>query len=605
MHLSRQDPDMKLKRFPLATLALSLVLLTTHVFAATATLPWKTWQDSHFAKAKKESRFILLDLEAVWCHWCHVMEQKTYSDPRVAALIAKHYIPVKVDQDARPDLGKRYEDYGWPATIVFDADGREIVKLRGFIPPERMVSILEAIVKDPSPIRYFDYLRDNPTEISGDAVLSTENRDELTARFYRTHDFSVGGLDQPQKFMDRDSVELALTLGHAGDKRAMQMARQTLDGALNLIDPAWGGAYQYSTDNDWNHHHFEKIMSVQADYLRLYANAWRQSHDARYLEAAKAIRRYVKNFLTSPEGVFYVSQDADLVQGEHSEDYFKLDDSARRALGVPRVDTHIYARENGWMISALVALSQTGSDAAALQDAMAAARWIEKHRSLPDGGFRHDSRDSAGPYLDDNLAMARAYLALYVASADRLWLTRAQRAAGFIARNFKADKGGFLTSAKRGKLQPRPNTDENIQTARLFNELSHYTGRKEFRKYAEHAMRYLVTDEIATYRRTEPGILLADREMSSDPTHITIVGGKRDTTALAFYRRALAFPAGYRRIEWWDRNEGRLPNPDVEYPALKRPAAFICTDKICSSPIYDEAEIEPTIQRLAGSKPEQ
>ena len=596
---------MNFKHLLLATATVSLTLLSAPTFATstTSTLAWKSWQDSHFTKAKKEQRFILLDLEAVWCHWCHVMEQKTYSDPRVAALIAKHYIPVKVDQDARPDLGKRYEDYGWPATIVFDADGKEIVKLRGFIPPERMASILEAIVKDPSPIRYFDYLRDNPTEISREAALSTENREELTDRFFRTHDFNMGGLNQDQKFMDHDSVELALTLAHAGDKRAAQMAQQTLTGALNLIDPAWGGAYQYSTDGDWKHHHFEKIMSVQADYLRLYASAWRHTQDARYLDAAKAIRRYVKNFLTSPEGAFYVSQDADLVQGEHSEEYFKLDDAARRALGVPRVDTHIYARENGWMISALVALAETDSDEVALQDAITAARWVEKNRGLLGGGFRHDTKDSAGPYLDDNLAMARAYMTLYVASADRQWLVSARRTADFITKTFKARDGGYLTSVKRGKLPPRPNTEENIQTARLFNELAQYSGKTTYRLNAEHAMRYLVTDEIATYRRTEPGILLADREMRTPPTHITIVGAKRDATSLALYRHALAFPDGYRRIEWWDRAEGRLPNPDVAYPKLAKPAAFICTDRICSSPIYDPDEIAPTIQRLARSEP--
>ena len=199
---------MKHNRYLFAA-ALILALVVHPAFASSASLPWKTWQDSQFGKAKKEQRFILLDLEAEWCHWCRVMEQKTYADPRVAALIAKYYIPVKVDQSARPDLGRRYENYGWPATIVFDADGREIVKLRGYIPPERMISILEDMVKDPSPIRYFDFLRDNPTEISKDAVLSAENREKLTGRFYRSHDFKIGGLKQEQKFLDRNSVELA------------------------------------------------------------------------------------------------------------------------------------------------------------------------------------------------------------------------------------------------------------------------------------------------------------------------------------------------------------------------------------------------------------
>jgi uncharacterized protein YyaL (SSP411 family) len=83
---------------------------------------WQPWSDSVFAQAQKEGRFVLLNLGAVWCHWCHVMDEITYRDPKVIELIRSHYIPVWVDEDSRPDLSNRYEDYGWPATIVFGAD---------------------------------------------------------------------------------------------------------------------------------------------------------------------------------------------------------------------------------------------------------------------------------------------------------------------------------------------------------------------------------------------------------------------------------------------------------------------------------------------------
>src|SRR4029077_19331200 len=119
-------------------------------------IAWQPWSEDAFARAQREKRFILLDLEAVWCHWCHVMDETTYRDPKVAAVIERHYIALKVDQDARPDLSRRYDEYGWPATVVFAADGIEIVKRRGYIPPERMVRLLEAIVTDPSPIKYLD-----------------------------------------------------------------------------------------------------------------------------------------------------------------------------------------------------------------------------------------------------------------------------------------------------------------------------------------------------------------------------------------------------------------------------------------------------------------
>ena len=94
---------------------------------------------------------MILDLEAVWCHWCHVMEKTTYANPEVQELLASKYLPVRVDQDANPDLANRYGDWGWPATIVFGPDGTEIAKIRGYIEPERMQDLLKAIIDDPSP----------------------------------------------------------------------------------------------------------------------------------------------------------------------------------------------------------------------------------------------------------------------------------------------------------------------------------------------------------------------------------------------------------------------------------------------------------------------
>jgi hypothetical protein len=114
-------------------------------------IAWQSWSGDLFARAKHEHKFVLLDLEAVWCHWCHVEDDITYRDPQVIALINSKYIAVKVDQDSRPDISNRYEDYGWPATIVFNADAGEIVKRRGYLPPKEMASMLQAIIDDPTP----------------------------------------------------------------------------------------------------------------------------------------------------------------------------------------------------------------------------------------------------------------------------------------------------------------------------------------------------------------------------------------------------------------------------------------------------------------------
>src|SRR5262249_28774652 len=133
-------------------------------------------------------------------------------------------------------------------------------------------------------------------------------------------------------------------------------------------------------------------------------------------EAALSIRRYLDAFLESADGTFYVSQDADLNPGEHGDEYFALDDAARRARGIPRVDTHVYAAQNGQIIEALATWSEASGDADALSEARRAADAMIAQRALDGGGFAHDAHDASGPYLGDSLAMGRAFLALYRAT---------------------------------------------------------------------------------------------------------------------------------------------------------------------------------------------
>ncbi|MEO8630922.1 MAG: DUF255 domain-containing protein [Betaproteobacteria bacterium] len=568
--------------------------------AGQSSIVWHDWSEDLFAQAKREKRYILLDLEAVWCHWCHVMEKTTYQDPKVTQLIGKHYIAIRADQDARPDLSRRYDEYGWPATVVFAPDGTEIVKRRGYIPPERMGSLLQAIVKDPTPMQYRDQA--GLDTFSRTPILAAPLEKELRTRFIKTHDFALGGLDQEQRFLDHDAVEYQLMQARKGDAQARTMATQDLNGAMALIDPVWGGMYQYSTDRDWQHPHYEKILAIQAEAIRLYAlGAMTLNHPA-YIDAAKNIHRYVTQFLSGPEGAFYVSQDADVVRGEHSADYFALNDAARRKRGMPAIDKHLYSREQGWMAQALVQLYSATLDQRYLQQAVAALDWAVVHRALPAGGFRHDESDAAGPYLEDTLAMGRGMLAAYTATGDRKWLARSEAAGRFVKQTFAAPQGaGYLTAVDRRQvLKPKPQIDENLAAARFFNLLARYTGNEDYAAQSQRAMRYLVTREVALLRSTEPGILIADFEVTSDPVHLTIVGPKDDPNARALFESALRYPASYRRIEWWDRREGAMPNADVQYPELAKAAAFVCTSGACSLPQFEPGQIITLAERLDG-----
>ncbi|HYM61905.1 MAG TPA: DUF255 domain-containing protein [Thermoanaerobaculia bacterium] len=567
-------------------LAIALVALPSH---AADSIHWVSWSDDVFARAKRENRFVLLDLEAVWCHWCHVMDEMTYSDAEVIKLINARYIAVRVDQDSRPDLSNQYEDYGWPATIVFAADRSEIVKRSGYIPPKPMASMLQAIIDDPTPGP--SVVPEPKLTFASGGALGPTLRASVEQAHREFYDAKNGAWGFSHKYLDPNSVEYSLSVARHGDADGKRMARQTLTAERALLDPAWGGVYQYSTGGVWSEPHFEKIMAMQAGNLRVAALAYELWGDPGDLATAEAIHRFLDNFLRDSDGAFYTSQDADVVEGEHSAEYFAASDAERRKRGIPRVDKHIYARENGWAIEALVRLYEATGKPETLAEATRAAQWVLAHLHNNDGGFRHGveaASNSGGPYLADTLAMGRAMLALYEATADRAWLNRAESAAVYIRRTFKASPG-YLT-APPGPLGAKRQRDENIDAARFANLLYRYGGRPADKTMAANAMRYVAAEGVADLRPVG-GVLLADLELQSEPLHITVVGGKKDPAAQALFTAALRTPSAYKRIDWQEPGQKPLPNTTIQYPVLSKAAAFLCTENRCSRPMYAASDL--------------
>ncbi len=556
---------------------------------------WNDWSAASFARAKAQKKPVFLYLEAVWCHWCHVMQDKTFSQPGVQKQLAEQFVAIKVDHDADPGLANRYRDYGWPALIFLSPDGLDLVKRAGFIGPGPFSALLTAVAEDPTPEARSAAA---PVLEAGPSRLADSGRAYLLRRHEQSFDPDLGGLRIAQKFMDRDGVEYSLQNLAVPGERAK--AIKTLDAALALIDPVWGGVYQYSTGGNWQNPHFEKIMRVQAGYLRLYAMAYRQLGDPKYLQAARDIQRYLIEFLRSPEGAFYVSQDADLNPGEKSAAYFALDDAARRKLGMPRVDRHQYADANALAVEALVALYFASGDEQSLAHALRAANWLLNNRRGSGGLMRHSKTSEAAPHLSDSLFTARAALSLYAATAQREWLQLADELGAAIGKIFRDDEAGFVTEIMPTgvPLQPRPHLAENIAAARLFNLLFHYSGKAAHRDSALHAMRFLAAVAAQKQVFEEAGILLADTELRTDPVHLTVVGAKDDENAEALFQVARSAEGSYRRVEWLDRREGDLPHADVTYPAFKRPAGFVCTAGRCSRPSFEPEDYARQIDRL-------
>jgi uncharacterized protein YyaL (SSP411 family) len=588
-----------------AALFVCIVGSTAH---AGTPIAWQTtWNDVLFTQAAAQHRFVLLDLHAVWCHWCHVMDETTYTDAQVQRSIGRNFVAVSIDADSDPDLTSRYGNWGWPATIVLAPDGTEIVKRRGYIPPRQMASLLQAIVDDPSPGPSVQMAA--PLKVARVTQLTQKQKAALLKTYNELYDVDNGGWGRIHKLIDADSLELAYADADVEASRTdvsaigARRARTTLDNNLLLIDPVWGGVYQYSDTLDWRSPHFEKLMSYQADDLRLYAEAYARWRDPRYLTAANSLYAYIDKFLTAPDGGFYVSQDADVSRETTGHDFYVYDDAVRRRMGMPKVDTHRYAREAGWAIRALAKFYDVTGKSQALQSAQVGARWVLANRALPNGGFRHDQQDRGGPFLDDNLAMTQAFLALYRSTGERSWLTHATDTLNFIDRTLRHADAGFIAAPPlkqtRGVFNEAVRLPEqNAALARTANMANRYTGDPRYRKLALHCMKYLVAVAATGDELLLPDVLLADRELSTAPIHIAIVGAKQDAAARDLHTAALRYPADYLQIDWLDRAEGELPNREIQYPNMKRAAAFACADGACSSPVFEAIEIQPAVRKL-------
>jgi uncharacterized protein YyaL (SSP411 family) len=562
-------------------------------------IQWQSWDEKNlFKKDDSLRKPVLLNLRAVWCHWCHVMEQTTYTDPEVAKIIIQSFIATEADQDQRPDLGARYRDWGWPATILFDADGHEIKKVAGFIEPGKMVKILtdalDPVAKTAS---------DSQTN-SSNAPQSPEGiLDQLAARHQSAVDSKLGGLRTSHKFLDPDSLEYGLRLGTESE---LEHVKLTLKNNLLLLDPVWGGFYQYSTGGVWTNPHFEKIMSAQADNIRMYSAASEILSLPEYLTPAARTADYLIKFLGTPGPAFAASQDSDLHPGEHSAGYFSLNDTARRALGMPAIDSHFYSRENGKAIEALADLFNATDDSKYLDAAVKAARWINDQRALTGGGFSHSEKDAAGPYLGDTLSMGRAFLALYQAQSEIEWLEHAKNAGTFIIDNFSpapssSGNSGFISAVQpaSSRFAPARSTAENIATVRFLNLLSEYSGEQSYKDAAKKGLSYLLQPDVALDSISEPGIIIAAEELNSDPIHIAVVGSKGDSSTQSLIKAARSFPSFYKRVDLYDRKAGPPPNPDMRFPQLNKSAAYVCTNKRCSMPIFNPNDISKVAKELS------
>ena len=466
-------------------------------------LPWATLSPETFARAKAERKYIVLDGSAEWCHWCHVMEATTYHDPEVRKILDKHFIAVKVDVDSRPDDEERYGDYGWPAPVMFAPDATEIGKYRGYINPEKFKGILEDIVASGLAEKKGDE-KTKPVEKAPRTALSEEHlawiQREIDVQLEDYYDEDQGSWGRQQKAPLGWNNAWTLEKAKKGDEKAKAQALFTLDKQSALLDPVWGGIYQYSAARDWDSPHFEKLMTFQAPALDNYATAYRLTNDPKQLARAKAMLGFLDRFMKSPEGGFYTTQDADLNAHDRSKafmdghDYYKLDEKGRLARGIPRVDTHEYGKENGLAISAYCTMFEVTKDPAVLASAEKAARRILATHATKRGGVTHDVADPEKEqkllYLSDNASFGLGLVRLFEVTKSDEYLKKARAIADFVIADLTdEDSGGMFASTKDPDAvgifaTRRVPFEDDVVAVRFLAHLAHALPAADAKKYS-------------------------------------------------------------------------------------------------------------------------
>jgi uncharacterized protein YyaL (SSP411 family) len=490
-------------------------------------LAWADLNAETFARARAEGRIVLIDGSAEWCHWCHVMEATTYGDPEVRKLLGERFLPVKVDVDTRPDFEERYEDWGWPATVLMTADAEEIGKFRGYIPPAKFLDVLRSAAAAPVPLTNGSTAKATamqPGPLSEAQVTAAASRAQRALD--SLWDPKEGSWGDEQKVPLYWDNAWALAQATAGDDSARKRALFTLDQQRPIIDPVWGGICQYSTNGDWLHPHYEKLTAYQAGAIDNYATAFALTRDEHWLATAQLVRGFVDHFMTGPEGGFYATMDADLNAHDASKpfvsghEYYAKDDAARRALGIPRVDSHEYGRENGLVIASYVTLGMAAHDSTAIATAeRAAARILATHATRL-GGIAHAASDDVRVlYLADNAAFGFALVRLYEATHDSRYLESARPIAEFLLRELQDSGGGFLASTPdptaMGVLAARRKPfEDNVMAIRFLARLSRFAPSDTYRSAIGRALAVVGTQDAIDERGRMLGDLLLAIEES-------------------------------------------------------------------------------------------
>ena len=503
---------------------------------------WFPWGPEALARARTEHKPILLSIGYSACHWCHVMARESFEDPQTAALMNRDFVAIKVDREERPDLDQVYMravqamtgSGGWPMTVFLLPDGTPFFAGTYFPPTDRLgmpafarvlSAVADAFAKRPGDVeetaaQVREYLN-RPSVPLAVGELNPALLDEAAAQLTRDFDAVHAGFGGAPKFPQPMLVDVLLRhYLRTGQPAALEMARQTL-GAMaagGIYDQLAGGFHRYSVDERWLVPHFEKMLYDNALLARAYLDAWLLTHEPDFRRVAEETLAFVQREMTSPEGGFYSSLDADS-EGEEGRFYLWTPPELEATLGIdearalgrafdvtsegnfegrnilhpvtrdavamlgaarhrlmaaraqrprPHRDEKVIAGWNGLMLRAIADAARALDRPDLVMAARANARFLLT-RMRHDGRMRRSYKDGRAPlagYLEDQAAVADGLLSVYEATFDPQWLDEIRSLVSEMVTAFW-DEGAaaFFDTAKdqeRLVVRPQDVTDNAI-----------------------------------------------------------------------------------------------------------------------------------------------
>ena len=548
---------------------------------------------------------VLLSISAVWCHWCHVMDETSYSDAEVIRGINERYIPIRVDNDERPDVNRRYNMGGWPTTAFLTPAG-EILHGGTYLPPEVMRHYVAEIAdtwrdkRDELEARVGEMkAHEHEAHAQKPGDLDAAIVSSIAALIRGQYDPEFGGFGREPKFPQPKLLRFLLDEYRrtmSDDAAAMLHTTLAAMAGGGMYDPLEGGFFRYSTTRAWGVPHYEKMLEDNAELLWIYSEAHRTFPAAGYDRVVRDVMRWMDAVLWREDvQAFAGSQDAD-------ERYYTLDAAGRAAHGAPFVDQRVYTAWNALAASAYIAAAN------ALGEAGPRLRGTAAMHSL--GQLAFDGQSLARTSGED--AGVRGLLTDYVAVINAILdesetgtRPKALSAAASLAGKMRAqledpDDGGFWDGPLRdapGRLAIREKPiEEGAAAAELLLRLATLTGEPGWRESAIRALAGFV-GEYRQWGQFAAAYGSAVARALGEPRLVVLVGPETDPIAKALWLIALASDEPNGSRQWLvpgrddERIEARGYPPD-------RVAAYVCVGTVCSAPITAPAGLAAELARV-------